>query len=382
MTMMNFDNDSKKLRDTMVMEIIETGITSANIIHAFSLIPREKFVPTFLQKVEGQWMTISPTTDSEYLQKIYINTSLVVQVDHRGWPCSSSSMPSVMATMLEALKIKPGNKVLEVGTGTGYNAAIMSFLTQDAKLVTTIDHSAASELSNVAKETLHALVGHVHVIVGDGFQGFPEHAPYDRILATASTPTIPEPWIEQLAPDGILVMDLQGTLESGFLVFTKNNHDEGGTGTFLKRQLHFMPLISEQLNSIYVDTRFLLLLQQANQKRFNLDNDSIVRLLLEDHHFRWFFQWYLPNCNIVEMNNEDGHRVFVVNYAKESILQLKKDRDGWSGDVFGEYKLWDMIQEALQIFKQIGEPQPTDYTVEVGGKINTISAKSFSLPLK
>jgi protein-L-isoaspartate(D-aspartate) O-methyltransferase len=290
-------------------------------------------------------------------------------------------MPSIMAVMLEALDVHMGNRVLEIGTGTGFNAALLSILTGDASLVTSIDCENARALSDAARHTLRALVGTVNIIIGDGFQGVLQDAQYDRIIATASAPTIPDPWIEQLAPNGILVMDLQGPLESGFLVFTKNSDGNGGNGQFLKRSLHFMPLVSENVSSIFVDTNFLFLIKpQTHQKKFHVDGDSIVHLLLKDHPFRWFFQWYFPGCNIVEMNSDSSQKMFVVNYDKQSILQFQKDKDGWAGDVFGECQLWDIIQESLNIFKQIGEPKQTDYSVEVGSKRKTISVNSFHLP--
>lgn len=348
-------------REALVLEIIEkTGLSSVSIMHAFTQTPREQFVPSFLEKQGGQWVTVSQKNDDEYLQKVYTDTSLVVQVDHRGWACSSSSMPSIMAVMLEALDVPRASKVLEIGTGTGYNAALLSILTGDASLVTSIDCENARALSDAARHALHALVGPVHVINGDGFQGVLQNAPYDRIIATASAPMIPSAWIDQLAPGGILVMDLHGPLESGFLVFEKNKNDHGGHGHFLKRSLHFMPLVSEHVSTIFVDPKFLLLRQQPHQQQMHVE-EHMVAMLLKDHAFRWFLQWYIPSCKIVEFSEE--HKVFIVVSHQQSIVQLSKTADGWIADAFGSDTFLNNVFSAYEQWIELGQPPVEDYHV-------------------
>lgn len=132
-------------------------------------------------------------------------------VTHRGddgRSTSCASAPWLVAAMLDQLHVQPGNRVLEIGAGTGYNAALLAQLTDRADLVTTVDIDP-----NVTRQATRALTatgyGDVHVITGDGGLGYPDHAPYDRVIATVSPWDIPAPWWNQLAPGARLVAPLR-----------------------------------------------------------------------------------------------------------------------------------------------------------------------------
>jgi protein-L-isoaspartate(D-aspartate) O-methyltransferase len=368
----NTENISETLRTRMLEQLVSDGsIRSRRLFQAFLKTPREIFVPSFLKEERNtstgqtEWRTVSPQTlgFAEYLHQVYTDTSLVVQTDERGWPCSSSSMPTVMALMLEALTIHPGTKVLEIGTSTGYNAAIIAHLTEDAKLATSIDRDHACELAMQAEKALHEHVGPVLVKIGDGFNGVPAYAPYDRILATASAPTLPLPWFEQLAPGGRLVMDLQGPLASGFLVLDKLC-DGSGRGYFEDRPLYFMPLVSPHVPSIFVNTRFTLLTKQPRRNFFPLDG-LIFPAILQDQNFRWFLQWYAPGCNIVDANFGEEHNIFFVDTPHQSILRLRETAQQWVGEAFGSRPLWDILQNAFKQFVDLDCPSPSEYRMEI-----------------
>jgi len=111
------------------------------------------------------------------------------------------SQPYMVAIMTEALRLAADHKVLEIGTGSGYQAAILAELSREVYSVERI-----ATLAERARETLAELgYGSVTVVVADGSLGHPRAAPYDRIIVTAASPKIADPWIEQLAEDGILV---------------------------------------------------------------------------------------------------------------------------------------------------------------------------------
>jgi protein-L-isoaspartate(D-aspartate) O-methyltransferase len=119
---------------------------------------------------------------------VYQDEALVMRLDAQNIPLSSSSMPSLTAAMLEALEVQPGKKTLEIGTGTGYNAALLSHLTGDPRLVTTIELDP--DLASQAAQILQELVGPVKVLVGNGYHVAAEQH-YERMIATASAPGIP-----------------------------------------------------------------------------------------------------------------------------------------------------------------------------------------------
>lgn len=159
------------------------------ILEAFREVPRHLFLPES-----------SP-------EEAYRDDAIVTKRGG-GIPISSSSQPAMMALMLEQLELKPGMRVLEIGAGTGFNAALIGHLAGPSGRVTTIDIDP--ELVEQARAHL-AVAGlpNVRVVAGDGGLGAPDHAPYDRVIATASCWEIPPPWLEQLADGGILVLPLR-----------------------------------------------------------------------------------------------------------------------------------------------------------------------------
>lgn len=162
---------------------------SKRIQDAFASVPRHLFVPEV------------GTAEA------YRDEAFVLKCGPDGVPVSSSSQPAMMAIMLEQLGLQPGHRVLEIGTGSGYNAAIMSLVVGPDGQVTSVDIDA--ELVSRARATLAAAgFGDVGVICGDGGFGAPEQAPFDRVIVTAGAWDIAPAWLDQLAQAGRLVLPL------------------------------------------------------------------------------------------------------------------------------------------------------------------------------
>jgi len=204
-----------------LVEAIEKRLArrlNSQIRNAFLQIPRHLFIEYYYQQQGNRLAWNQITTPAR--EDIYCDEALVTRLDKKGFPISSSSQPSVMARQLELLDLHPGLLVLEIGTGTGYNAALMGALVSptgqiisidiDPELITTaIQHVKAAGVTNVLETA------------GDGFQGYPEYAPYNRILATCAVRTLPRLWVEQLAPGGLLLVNLRFHLSSVFLLLKK-----------------------------------------------------------------------------------------------------------------------------------------------------------------
>ena len=149
------------------------------------------------------------------------------------------SQPTVVAHMTEALALGPEHRVLEIGTGSGYQAAVLAEL---AKEVVTVERH--KELAERARETLEYLgYSNVHVLVGDGTLGWAERAPYDRILVTAAAPVVPGQLTEQLAPGGRLVLPLGGRENQQLVLISKDA--QGRVSESPIGLVRFVPLIGE-----------------------------------------------------------------------------------------------------------------------------------------
>jgi protein-L-isoaspartate(D-aspartate) O-methyltransferase len=178
------------LNQHMVDRLAAQGyVQEARVEQAFRSVPRHRFLPT------------TP------LAEVYSGRAIVTHRGANGLPVSSSSEPAVMARMLEQLDVHPGQQVLEVGAGTGYNAALLGHLVAPGGSVTTIDLDPG--IAATARRHLQSVgTSAVTVIAGDGWAGSPPYAPYDRIEVTVGTRDLSPAWFEQLSADGVLVMPL------------------------------------------------------------------------------------------------------------------------------------------------------------------------------
>jgi protein-L-isoaspartate(D-aspartate) O-methyltransferase len=187
-------NRSAKLRAQLVADLERRNlIRSERVREAFLAVPRELFVADFAAR--------------EGLEAVYRDDAIPTKEDEHGIPLSSSSQPAIMAPMLEHLELEEGMSVLEVGAGTGYNAALLSALVGERGRVVSLDVDA--ELAGQARRALRDHGARVRVVHADGRSGFDQSAPYDRIIITASADTVPRAWFEQLTDGGLLVAPLR-----------------------------------------------------------------------------------------------------------------------------------------------------------------------------
>lgn len=177
---------------------------------AFTATPRELFIPDRALRVhdDGRTTPIDRDTDpATWMRAVCSNDALITQFDDEtpdGYreATSSSSMPSVMVVMLNHLDVRDGHRVLEIGTGTGYNAALLAHRL-GAENVVSIEIDP--EIAQQARNNLAKAGRKVTVITGDGAAGYPPGAPYDRIIATCSVVTVPWSWVEQTRPGGLII---------------------------------------------------------------------------------------------------------------------------------------------------------------------------------
>jgi protein-L-isoaspartate(D-aspartate) O-methyltransferase len=184
----------ERLRAELVAQLQAKGVLrSSSVAGAFASVPREQFIP----EVMGE----------RGVDAVYGDQAFITKTDPRGMPLSSSSQPALMAKMLELLDVRLAQRVLEIGAGTGYNAALLANLVGPQGKVTSVE--VDEEIARRAKRGLKQSGYSVAVKVGDGRSGWPDSAPYDRIIVTACADEIPRSWLEQLEEGGLLELPVR-----------------------------------------------------------------------------------------------------------------------------------------------------------------------------
>ncbi|GAA0318496.1 protein-L-isoaspartate(D-aspartate) O-methyltransferase [Actinoallomurus spadix] len=199
-------------RQRLHQELLDAGAMTPDWRAAFEAVPRDRFLPAVMWPLTGEgYITVDRDADPIAWQ-LWADSDvpIVTQWDdghHIGpgageEPTSSSSMPTMVASMFRDLAVVDGARVLEVGTGTGWCAGLLS-ARLGADRVTSVEVDAA--LAHAARKALWAARWRPTVVTGDGANGRPAGAPYDRVLATACARRIPAAWIAQTRPGGLIV---------------------------------------------------------------------------------------------------------------------------------------------------------------------------------
>ncbi|WP_316528461.1 methyltransferase domain-containing protein [Kitasatospora brasiliensis] len=226
-------------RAALVAALAETGALNADWAPSFTAVPRHAFLPdTFWADESGGDTECSRSSEPErWMGLAYCDVPIVTQWDDGGggpriFPTSSASMPTLVAEMLSDLDARPGQRVLEIGTGTGYNAALLAHrLGND--MVSTIEVDP-----QVTAQARSALLGAGYtpeVVCGDGSLGWKAQAPYDRVISTVSLRLIPPTWVEQTRPGGVIVSPVSPLFGSGAVVrLTVNDDGTSASGRFTR----------------------------------------------------------------------------------------------------------------------------------------------------
>ncbi|MFI9296394.1 methyltransferase [Streptomyces gardneri] len=187
----------------------ELGPLGPQWVQAAWAAPRHRFLPSQLWVGDTMELCDREKSPDAWLRAAYANEPAVTQINdgkdpgaEERWPSSSASAPNIVFRMLDMLDVKSGHKVLEIGTGTGWNAGLLSHVAGPEN-VTTIEVDAL--LAAEARDRLHAEGIGAEVVTGDGAKGYTDNAPYDRLEATCSVRSVPRPWLEQVKPGGAIL---------------------------------------------------------------------------------------------------------------------------------------------------------------------------------
>ncbi len=207
--------DTQAVRASMVRKLAAQGVREARVLAAMEAIERHRFV------------------DSALAAQAYEDTSLPIGLGQ------TISKPSVVARMLDLLlqgRAQPLGRVLEIGTGCGYQAAVLSRLAAEVYSIERL-----RGLHERARENLRPLrLANLHLLLGDGMQGYAKGAPYAAMIAAAGGQAIPPAWLEQLAPGGRLVAPVETA--AGLQALVVVDHTPGGMRQTVLEPVHFVPL--------------------------------------------------------------------------------------------------------------------------------------------
>lgn len=319
---------------------------------AFERVPRHLFIPSFYRMGESGSDRVAVTgTDSdqhdEWLSCIYGDHSLVIQFDptNPARATSSSSQPTLMATMLEALDVKDGANVLEVGTGSGYNAALLCERL-GSQLVTTIDID--EQLVADATQRLGIAGYRPTTAVGDGMNGYQPNALYDRIVATYAIAAVPHAWTVQLRPDAVIVAPFWGGI-----VRLEMAMDRAMVGRFLPTAAYFMGVRDAEVRT--PPTSELIELTKIDG---GITRGIVVPPDLKSESF-WFMARMLLLPPVVLFGGP-GQSMYealrIVHLSDRSWARVDPHDGGHTVTQMGPRQMWDEIEMAYELWAKLGRP--------------------------
>jgi protein-L-isoaspartate O-methyltransferase len=310
---------------------------------AFERVPRHLFVPRFHPEHEDHVLDSSvPGQYNEWLRAVYSDVALITNRGEDGSSLSSSSTPSVMAMMLEALDARPGHRVLEVGTGTGYNAALLCERI-GCEGVTTVDLDPS--LVADARERLAEAGYEPAMLVADGYHGWPDGAPYDGVIGTCFVWPLPPAWIRQTRPGGRVT----AVVPNGLVTLTASD-DGSGSGPFHPHDFGFMHMRGGHMPARIPRAEVAGLLGSDGERRRCRRPARII-----EAGSRWSF-WFFHGlfAPFVEVVWHSLKSCSVMDPIDRSWCTL--DLDGDEVVQGGPRMLWDEVEERFDTWCGLGSP--------------------------
>jgi protein-L-isoaspartate(D-aspartate) O-methyltransferase len=358
----------------LVAGLTEQGVLDPSWRSAFLEVPRDVFIPEVIWHYAGDELVPLRRTDdpAEWLVRAYGPGYVVTQVDD-GAPAgplgrgrvatSSASRPDIVAMMLTAGQVKPGMRVLEIGTGTGYTAALLAYRL-GARNVTSIE--VDPQLAARARSALQrAGYGEVTVITGDGAGGYPVGAPFDRVLSTVAASHVPYAWVAQTRPGGLVVTPWSSAYKPAGLLCLTVRPGATATGGLVNTTISFMPLRNQRIHRAAIaevvretDTPTLMR-TEVHACRVCNDSDACFAIALQVPGCYWEYQapsgdpgrwwvWFLDpgTRSWARFDGQPGTRSWLVHQ-------------------FGPRRLWDEITAAYHRWVGAGRPPATRWRFTV-----------------
>ncbi len=337
-------NDWTALAAAMTERLVAEGdLTDPNWHRAFLETPRHIFVPG-----HDQTEAYAPTA--------LVTQSRIADAHRNERPTSSLSAPSVVATMLEMLEVADGHRVLEIGTGTGYNAALLCHrLGADNVFSVDLD----PELVDAARRPLVTLDRQPTLVATDGYGGLTDGAPYDRIIATCSVDHVPPEWVRQLADGGRTVAPLIGYWGAP-MVLDKTAPDEV-TGRFDGRDVGFMPLRHEVENPLgpaestgMTSTGMAHYGTTITDPRRVHEAGTALALFCRLHASGLRFGWGTASGQ----PDDPANATEIVAHTADAVatVAFEAENGRWPVLQHGPRRVWDSIETAVALWDHLEQP--------------------------
>ncbi|MEV4224788.1 ATP-grasp peptide maturase system methyltransferase [Nonomuraea sp. NPDC049725] len=345
---------------------LAAGVGSPGWREALEAVPRENFLGDSVYRLDPDlgWVPThrSQMGPDEWLTLAYTDETWVTQVDGVMAedaaepvtilrPTSSSTLPSLVVRMLEAAGIREGDRVLEIGTGTGYSTALMCHrLGEDAVTSIECDPVIAARARRAVNEA-----GYWPTLVeGDGLLGHEAGAPYDRLIATCAVRGIPAAWPRQIRPEGTITTPMLGWL--GGVAFAHLQVSERGdaSGRFLDDDVYFMPARTHAAPGRPAIRMGLGEVRYSELDPAILKDDTalfVAQLAIPQGHHGW----------------AEGTLVLYDTTGSQADVS-PADGGGWKVHQHGPRRLWDEVEKAIAVWQEAGQPHQSGFGLTVTGE--------------
>ncbi len=343
--------------DGLIIFLQEEGaVRSPAVEAALRRVHRHRFLEAYFRWTEDGWLQIAydPNLPSEEaLDLIYSNDDALVTRIAENMPSSAMSQARLVAGMLERLELEPGLKVLELGAGTGYNAALMAELVGDQALVVSVDIQA--EVIAQTSRLLHnAGYPNLKLVAGDGFVGVAEEAPFDRIVATVGCTDLSPHWVDQLKPTGFMLIPLLHGLWHPLVKVWQDNEQLKGKMVGTSR---FMPIQGELDRSGLWPNASL-----SDWVPSPAEEPKEVATIpgLDTTTLRDFYDFMACRDRRAFVDHAATH--FGLYDKQSGIVAI----DSQTGSTFlgGDSRLYDDLLQHYREWQELDRPQRTDYELE------------------
>ncbi|MET8945365.1 ATP-grasp peptide maturase system methyltransferase [Streptomyces sp. NPDC004542] len=374
----DLETDAARLRKAMANALAQDGVlTAPGWRAAVETVPRHRFVPGFYLPAGERdergltvWEPVTAELDhARWLAAAYSDTTLVTQFDgdepdwkrpaarHGGAPTSSSTLPSLVVRMWVDADLQDGHTVLEIGTGTGYSAALACERLGSAD-VTSIE--VDPHRLDQAAGTLYGCGYTPTLAVADGLYGYWPEAPFDRIVAACSFRAVPPALIAQARPGGKILLTLSGWLYGYARVLLTVAGDGTAEGRLLPGTVSFMSARTHAAPAFGNPAHWAAgLPEKGRTARYG--PERITAATEEAFHVRFLAQSAVPDAQMVTI----GEVVHLVDVVTGSAATLAPDGEGWAVCEAGPVRLWERVERVLDDYDAAGAPGPETFTLHV-----------------